>query len=1042
MADLLDWEEWEVIDFISVYAKWFNSPSSGKYLLYHERLRVFFLQKISSHQLNQTNQSIISKCQLALEQRNGDEWEVYALEHHPSHLLVAAMQSEADGVVFKKLVYDNSFWNRQIEISKGYEWSKRMLNQAMTWAAKQNTDELIECALNKIDLHHMEQNDAPRIVELVVQNDIETALQRIESFGGNDKEGLQRKFILYMLCLMELTLLDSKDKPFRRDAIEKILKHFDENMPIDHSVLNWGDFFSSYLLFSIVFRIMELGLDAMLLFARAEKWDLNWIDDMEVLSDNEINIIKSAKDYLVNDFEIDLTLNKLISVYLKKDKFDSAIEIVDKLSNEDLKATSSVEIAMFLAEKNDLDAAIQHAESIVNDYYKCVAYVKMAFKVYGKKNLTVFFQLLNYSLELAGASNAIRMKHVFVEICTCWARFGELEKALQVAGNIKYSDFDSDGREIYTHRNMAYKVIVTEFIKLNDKINIDKIISQIDSIFFQCKTYVNIANVLVDKGLFKKAEEILCTALSQAENDLKNAYGQGELIEEIALIYAKSGNFLKALNIAEELIAVESVSIFKNIASIAARKGDIELVIEIMERGQSFKLIDLCYFSQDFGTRIHWHQFSLVLINSIEFKHKKNENYWHESPMYKLFLAFVEKGDVENSIFLLNKAIEENRLAVLERNFYFGYLEIIDFFLKKNDITNAIGIVEKIKDSGYKETAIELISIRMSKNGDFNEAIQLANRIESEYMKRRLVSKISIEMASQGYLENAYQLLDEFEDDNKYSVLCKIYVELAKNGFFEQAIKLLSNLDQGYEKNKSLKDIVSELVKSGQISKAEIIADEITLSEFKSQALILIANYFIANGQFESFNRVVEKIYREPTINESSLSEMAILFSEYDHFEKSYEILDNLNVLKNLTYQKIAKRLAMKYEFEKSIGFITMITNRKEQLETYLEIGKEFNCEFDMEKIKVFINYLPNDSAVAHFEKGLLNSISMFKLSRDIFLRLLPFIKTEFNLFQLLNVYALHCLFFDQISPESLTQFNRTLNIQWAIDISNNFNKI
>jgi hypothetical protein len=208
MSDLLDWEECQVIDFLSVYTKWFNSPSSGKYLLYHERLRVFFLQKISSHQLNQTNQSIISKCQLALEQRNGDEWEVYALEYLPSHLLVAAIQSESEGAVFKKLVYDTSYWNRQLEISKGYEWSKKMLNQTMTWAAKQNTDEFIECALNKIDLHHMEQNDAPRIVELVAQNDIETALQRIESFGGSDKEGLQRKFIIYMLCLMELTLLE------------------------------------------------------------------------------------------------------------------------------------------------------------------------------------------------------------------------------------------------------------------------------------------------------------------------------------------------------------------------------------------------------------------------------------------------------------------------------------------------------------------------------------------------------------------------------------------------------------------------------------------------------------------------------------------------------------------------------------------------------------------------------------------------------------------------------------------------------------------
>ena len=100
-----------------------------------------------------------------------------------------------NGDVFKKLAYDTAHWNRQIEISKGFEWSKKMLNEMMQWAAKYDDDEVIECALNKVDLHHMEQNDAPRIVELVANNDIETALQRIEAFGGNDKEGLQRKFI-------------------------------------------------------------------------------------------------------------------------------------------------------------------------------------------------------------------------------------------------------------------------------------------------------------------------------------------------------------------------------------------------------------------------------------------------------------------------------------------------------------------------------------------------------------------------------------------------------------------------------------------------------------------------------------------------------------------------------------------------------------------------------------------------------------------------------------------------------------------------------
>ena len=244
------WTEEQVLNYISRYSKWFNSPVSGKYVLYHERLHSFILQKIAHVHFTSCNEYIIQIGNNTLQTKASDEWERYALEYLSTHLLIQAMES-IDAAALKTLAYDTTHWNRQVEISKGFEWSKQLLNNMMLWASKYEEDEVIECALNRVDLHHLEQNDAPRIVELVAQNDIETALQRIESFGGNDKEGLQRKFILYMLCLMELTLLESKDKPFRKEAIEKLLKHLDDNLPVDHSVLNWNDFFPSYLMFQM-----------------------------------------------------------------------------------------------------------------------------------------------------------------------------------------------------------------------------------------------------------------------------------------------------------------------------------------------------------------------------------------------------------------------------------------------------------------------------------------------------------------------------------------------------------------------------------------------------------------------------------------------------------------------------------------------------------------------------------------------------------------------------------------------------------------------
>ena len=65
-----------------------------------------------------------------------------------------------------------------------------------------------------MDLKNEEAADATHVVAMVANNEIELALKRIESFAGSDADGVKRKFQLYMLCLMELTLMDSKNKPF------------------------------------------------------------------------------------------------------------------------------------------------------------------------------------------------------------------------------------------------------------------------------------------------------------------------------------------------------------------------------------------------------------------------------------------------------------------------------------------------------------------------------------------------------------------------------------------------------------------------------------------------------------------------------------------------------------------------------------------------------------------------------------------------------------------------------------------------------------
>jgi len=193
----------EVLKRIGEYSKWFNSPESSKYLLYHERLQAFVLQRIPQGELLACNERIVACCQAALDARDGSEWEYYALEHLSTHLLLPAMLHR-DATALKTFAYNKSLWSRQLDVSKGYKWSEKTLKDMSFWASSFSEDEVIACALHQVELHHQEQDAAPRILELVKQNDMATALERIESFGGDDPEGVKRKCLLYLLCLGEL----------------------------------------------------------------------------------------------------------------------------------------------------------------------------------------------------------------------------------------------------------------------------------------------------------------------------------------------------------------------------------------------------------------------------------------------------------------------------------------------------------------------------------------------------------------------------------------------------------------------------------------------------------------------------------------------------------------------------------------------------------------------------------------------------------------------------------------------------------------------
>jgi hypothetical protein len=182
---------------IDMYSKWFNSPEPGKYVLYHDRLRTYLLQKLSDHEVQDLNETLISYLEKALSDEKGDESELYALEHLSTHMLVESQL----GNNYQRLheyVNKDVLWPRQINVSKEYKWSQKGIQQSIKEAARRNDDKIaLKSAISQIEIIEKEESSYNEILDLIQQDELDFCLQRVFSWKA------QSKFKICILVLSE-----------------------------------------------------------------------------------------------------------------------------------------------------------------------------------------------------------------------------------------------------------------------------------------------------------------------------------------------------------------------------------------------------------------------------------------------------------------------------------------------------------------------------------------------------------------------------------------------------------------------------------------------------------------------------------------------------------------------------------------------------------------------------------------------------------------------------------------------------------------------
>ena len=327
-AAVLEIDEEHIKKLIDLYSSWFNSPESGKYQLYHERLRVFLLQKVKTGEVQALNEKIIFFLEVAIKQAKGEEDEYYALEHLHNHM---SLESQL-GNHYERLhsyVNQESLWRRQIQLSKGYAWSQNAVQQGIKEGARRNHEmNTIRATVNSVKLMIQEQNSAEDILNLLNDGDYPTALKRAESYEG------ERQFKLYLLFIHELTIGTSSEADFRKEASKAVLEAIDQT-PEDHSVLDWCKFYSKELVFQYSEKIKNLNIEIIWKRTKIKLdtsifiYDVNLLE--KIVNSNNENMLNNLPYLYKKKFsKIDTELKKVLDFFIAnqlKLTFDSKLSL-------------------------------------------------------------------------------------------------------------------------------------------------------------------------------------------------------------------------------------------------------------------------------------------------------------------------------------------------------------------------------------------------------------------------------------------------------------------------------------------------------------------------------------------------------------------------------------------------------------------------------------------------------------------------------------------------------------------------------------------
>ena len=954
------------------------------YQLFHESFREY-LVKEEALKVAEANNEIIIFC--SSWRGLAGKWEqLYALEHYTRHLNESKKKEHQ--IELMDLFQDKEYTSAQKKVLRHFDATKMLYQCSLEKSIEmQNYHLQLEASLHLVDLKNEEASDAPQVLALVENNEIELALKRIESFADVDKEGVKRKFKFYMLCLMELTLLDSKDKPFRKDAIEKLLNHLDEQLPADTSFLNWDDFFPGNLVFKMAGEWAALGLDYMIVYKRASRehyLEENYLEREAPFSDIQFEVLKRiSRDSFV------------ISQLVKQQKIQEVIEYVLSQDNDFTfnQQRELADISCELAKQGKLEAAFECAAEIRDEQQKSFALEAISTELAENGKI-------EKALECAAGINDERnkssaLKSISIEL----AKKGRFDDAIEHTRDIS-NDFI---------KSSALAEISTEIAKKGKIKEARECVTRISEEVEKSLALMSISSELAKKGKMEEAESLLQEALncisemikkentkqSQEENEMEeSSWDEFESFED-------DDEFENYGEDREGRIAFLKDEIFGDDYDenqIPFRISDTlhSLYTEMVIQG---KFLEAKKFILGFGnvmdkinSFLHLST-QLVIMNQIEEVNElilmlydflsNDEKHWAKKIST---LALIEQDRMEEAKFEMEATI--NLTISDERGndcTWWCFEEFLPALENNGKLVIAADWVNSLYADWVKDKFFSEISLKLAQQGQINESLRTAIKISNNGDKVNTLASISSELYMQGQpleaesvMQKAYKLTLDLHDDDwrKGKAIKSLSAELFYQGKWLNSNALLLDSitsvwiipDEKY-KSGTLKDISGELAKQGKFEEAFECVRGISDEYCKDIALETISIELAKHGMIQ---KAIEcalgiGVYKKREA-------LGVIFIELVKLVMIDEVLECAQDIgnesdKNSVLEVICKELLYLTKFNEAIICVKSMTNELDKCEALTKISAELakqgiSIRIDEEQLNLFesVQYKTIDS--------------------------------------------------------------------------------